>query len=45
MWGTYDYGMVYPDGAKDVSDMTDEQIKQCVKNATPDYVYQSLDLY
>lgn len=45
LWGTYDYGMVYPDGAKDVSDMTDEQIKQCVKNATPNYVYQTLDLY
>lgn len=45
LWGTYDYGMVYPDGAKDVSDMTDDQIRQCVKNATPNYVYQQLDLY
>lgn len=45
LWGTYEYGMVYPDGAKDVSDMTDDQIRQCVANATPNYVYQQLGLY
>ncbi len=41
MWATYDPGrLVYADGAKDVSDMTDEQIRQSIENAMPNFLYQ-----
>lgn len=45
LWATYDHGIVYPHGAKDVGDLTDDEIRQCAKNATPNYVYQTLGLY
>jgi DNA primase len=45
LWATYEPGVVYPGGAKDVGDLTDEQIKQCVQNATPNFIYQQWDLY
>lgn len=32
-WASFDYHVVYPDGAKDVGDMTDEQIAQCINNS------------
>lgn len=39
LWAKYDHGIVYPHSAKDVGDMTDEEIKQCVKNAIPHFEY------
>lgn len=32
-WAAYDEGIIYPHNAKDVGDMTDEEIIQCVNNA------------
>jgi DNA primase len=42
MWATYDHNIVYPHGAKDVGDMTDNEIKQCIKNAIPHFEYANL---
>ena len=42
MWATYDHNIVYPHGAKDVGDMTDEEIKQCIKNAIPHFEYANI---
>lgn len=42
MWARYNYDVVYPHGAKDVGDLTDEEIKQCVKNAIPHFEYSNL---
>lgn len=45
LWATYEPGMVYPDGAKDMTDLTDDKIRQCVSNATPNFLYQQWELY
>lgn len=45
MWASYKFGVIYPEGVKDAGDMTDEQIKQCVKNAVPAFEYRSWNLY
>jgi DNA primase len=37
LWARYDASLVYPRQAKDVGDLTDEEIKQCVKNAIPHF--------
>lgn len=37
LWARYDSNIVYPRQAKDVGDLTDEEIKQCVKNAIPHF--------
>lgn len=42
LWARYDHDQVYPHGAKDVGDMTDEEIKQCIKNAIPHFEYATL---
>jgi DNA primase len=42
LWACYDHNIVYPHGAKDVGDMTDEEIKQCIKNAIPHFEYAIL---
>ena len=42
LWAHYDHGIVYPHMAKDVGDLTDEEIKQCVKNAIPHFEYAVL---
>ena len=39
LWARYDHNMMYPHLAKDVGDMTDEEIKQCIKNAIPHFEY------
>jgi len=39
MWARYDSNIVYPHNAKDVGDLTDEEIKTCVKNAIPHFEY------
>lgn len=39
LWAKYDHNTIYPHLAKDVGDMTDEEIKQCIKNAIPHFEY------
>lgn len=41
MWASYEYGKIYPHDAKDAGDMTDEEIKSCIKNAVSDIEYRS----
>ena len=43
LWAKYDHDVIYPRLAKDVGDMTDEEIKQCVKNAIPHFEYANID--
>lgn len=42
LWARYNYDVAYPHEAKDVGDMTDEEIKQCVKNAIPHFEYANI---
>jgi hypothetical protein len=39
LWASYDYGKIYPHDAKDVGDMTDEEVKQCIKNSVSHIEY------
>lgn len=41
MWASHEYKVVYPHDAKDVGDMTDAEITQCIKNAISDIEYRS----
>jgi len=41
LWASYEYGKIYPHDAKDAGDMTDEEIKACIKNAVSDIEYRS----
>lgn len=40
-WASHSHDEVYPHDAKDAGDMTDEEIRHCVKNAVPHYEYVS----
>jgi len=42
LWANYSYNIVYPHDAKDVGDLTDEEIKQCIKNAIPHFEYANM---
>ena len=44
-WASYDYKVIYPHGAKDMGDMTDAEIKQCIENSVPNYEYASWGIY
>ena len=39
LWASYSAEKVYPHNAKDVGDMTDEEIKTCIKNAISHFEY------
>lgn len=39
-WATYSDSQIYPDGVKDAGDMTDDQIRQCIRNAMNNVEYQ-----
>jgi DNA primase len=41
LWASFEYGKIYPHDAKDAGDMTDEEIKYCIKNAVSDIEYRS----
>ncbi len=41
LWASYEYDKIYPHDAKDAGDMTDEEIKACIKNAVSDIEYRS----
>lgn len=45
LWASYKYGMVYPHNAKDVGDLTEQEIKQCIINAVPHYEYSTWNIY
>jgi DNA primase len=40
-WASFDDGVIYPNGAKDVGDLTDQEIKSCIKNAVSHFEYIS----
>ena len=44
LWASFEYGKIYPHDAKDAGDMTDEEIKACIKNAVSDMEYRSWSL-
>lgn len=44
MWAAYDDTCVYPHGAKDASDMTDEEIRTCLKNAVSNLEYSQWNI-
>jgi DNA primase len=44
-WASYDEGIVYPNNSKDAGEMTDDEIRQCLKNAVPNFRYISWNLY
>jgi len=41
LWASHEYGKIYPHQAKDAGDMTDEEIKTCIKNSVSDIEYRS----
>jgi DNA primase len=41
LWASYEYGKIYPHDAKDAGDMTDEEIRSCIKNSVSDIEYRS----
>jgi DNA primase len=41
LWASHEYGKIYPHDAKDVGDMTDEEIKTCITNSVSDIEYRS----
>jgi DNA primase len=45
LWAMYSDTEVYPHNAKDAGDLTDEEIKYCIKNAKSYVEYASLNLY
>lgn len=40
LWAAYDDTTVFPHGAKDASDMTDEEIRHCLRNAISNLQYE-----
>ena len=42
LWAHYSNDMLYPHDAKDVGDMTEEEVKTCIENALADYEYRML---
>ena len=42
LWASYSNDILYPHEAKDVGDMTEEEIKTCIENALADYEYRML---
>lgn len=44
MWAAYDESCVYPHGAKDASDMTDAEIRQCLDRAVSNIAYQMWEI-
>jgi DNA primase len=38
-WAAYDYGIIYPNGAKDAGDLSIDEIQKCINNAVSDLEY------
>jgi len=45
LWASYEPGMVYPHDAKDAGDMTDDEIRQCLRNAATNFDYEDWQIY
>ncbi|AXG66176.1 DNA primase [Streptomyces phage Annadreamy] len=45
LWASYGDETIYPHDAKDAGDMTDDEIRQCLRNAVPDYTYAEWGIY
>lgn len=45
LWASHSDGIVYPNNAKDAGDMTDDEIRQCLKNAVDHYEYSEWGVY
>ncbi len=41
LWASHSYGRIYPEGAKDAGDMSDEDIKACITNAISNFEYRT----
>jgi DNA primase len=41
LWASFNYGMIYPHDAKDIGELTNEEIKQCILNAVPHFEYMT----
>lgn len=41
LWASYADRMVYPPGIKDAGDMSDDEIRQCIKGAVSNYEYHT----
>jgi DNA primase len=44
-WAMFNQNEVYPHGAKDAGDLTDDEIKHCIKNAMSHVEYTSRNIY
>jgi len=44
-WAMFDQNTVYPHGAKDAGDLTNEEIQHCIKNAMSHIEYSSQNIY
>lgn len=42
LWASYSNDIIYPNDAKDVGDMSEEEIRICIENALADYEYRML---
>jgi hypothetical protein len=42
LWAMYDDKTIYPHNAKDAGDLTDEEIRQCLRNAMSSFEYRML---
>ncbi len=42
LWAHYSNDMLYPHDAKDVGDMTEEEIRTCIENSLADYEYRMI---
>jgi DNA primase len=40
-WAAYDNKIIYPNGSKDAGDMTDDEIRQCLKQTVSNFTYNS----
>jgi DNA primase len=45
LWASYDEKVIYPHDAKDAGDMTDDEIRQCLRNAVSNFTYEGWQLY
>jgi DNA primase len=44
-WASFEDRLVYPHDAKDAGDMTDDEIRQCVRNSVSNFIYEGWNLY
>lgn len=45
LWASFEEKTIYPNGAKDAGDMTDDEIRQCLRNAVSNYEYADWGIY